>query len=264
VQQIARSTPLPYQCASVPGVRAAPSTFDRLLRPLHRWVWSDARRRGRKLLRFSATEADGGRDISRAAELTRDAPLRRLYLRHAEDELRHADFFARRAREILTAHRGAGGFEANWLAPGERGLDDLRVDRETDESLLAFLHLSEKAAAGRFALYAEVLDLDPETRALFARILEDEAFHMSYTRKQLARLAPRKQGLRLWQARAARIWSVYLRFAVGLAALLGGLLLTLQYFVVLPIFALLARRAERREPEGFVPARSAPPLRSQY
>ncbi|HEY6908327.1 MAG TPA: ferritin-like domain-containing protein [Myxococcales bacterium] len=243
-------------------MRAAPSRIDRLLRPLHRWVWADARRRGRKLLRFSATEADGGRDISRAAELTRDSGLRRLYLRHAEDEHRHAGLFQQRARALLTAHRGEQRFEANWLSPGERGLDDLRVDRESDETLLAFLHLSEKAAAGRFALYAEVLDNDPETRALFARILEDEAFHMTYTRKQLARLSPQKHGLRLWQARAGRVWSAYLRLAVALASLLGRALLTLQYFVVLPVFAFLARR--RREPEGFSPARRQPSLKSQY
>jgi rubrerythrin len=245
-------------------VRAAPSRVDRLLRPLHRWVWADPRRRGRKLLRFSATEADGGRDISRAAELTRDGALRRLYLRHADDEQRHAGLFAQRARALLASHRGEQAFEANWLSPGERGLDDLRVDRESDETLLAFLHLSEKAASGRFALYAEVLDDDPETRALFARILEDEAFHMSYTRKQLARLSPQKQGLRLWQARAGRVWSAYLRLAVALASLLGRALLTVQYFVVLPVFALLARRAARREREGFSPCREQPSPRSQY
>src|SRR4051812_26763736 len=151
VQQIARSTPLPYQCASVPGVRAAPSTFDRMLRPLHRWVWSDARRRGRKLLRFAQTEADGGRDLARAAELTPDAALRRLYLRHAADEQRHADLFAERGRALLRGSRGGEALEVNWLAPGERGLDDLRVEGQTDETLLAFLHLSEQAAAGRFA-----------------------------------------------------------------------------------------------------------------
>ena len=34
-----------------------------------------------------------------------------------------------------------------WLTPGERGLDDLKVGEETDAPVLAFLHLSEKAAA---------------------------------------------------------------------------------------------------------------------
>src|SRR4051794_35803539 len=102
-----------------------PSGFDRLLRPLHRWVWGDARRRGQKLLRFAQTEADGGRDISRAAELTSDALLRRLYLRHALDEQRHANLFRVRGRAILAElplESSSNGFQANWFAPGERGL----------------------------------------------------------------------------------------------------------------------------------------------
>ena len=241
-----------------------PSTVDRLLKPLHRWIWADAGRRARKLLRFAETEADGGRDLARAAELTRDPVLRRLFFRHAGDEQRHADLFARRGRELLAAATADRGFEANWLAPGERGLDDLRVEDEADETLLAFLHLSEQAAAGRFAAYAEVLDADPQTRALFARILEDEAFHMTYTRKQLARLSPKKQGLRLWQARAARIWSAYLRLASAVAGVLGRLLLLVQYFLLLPPFALLAKRASRSEPVGFAPARRPMPMKSQY
>jgi hypothetical protein len=49
------------------------------------------------------------------------------------------------------------------------GLEQLQVDAASDESLLAFLHLSEKAAAGRFALYGQVLDGDPDTRTVFAR-----------------------------------------------------------------------------------------------
>jgi len=245
-------------------VHPVPSPVDRLLKPLHRWIWADAGRRARKLLRFAETEANGGRDLARAAELTRDPVLRRLYFRHAGDEQRHADLFARRGHELLASQTAARAFEANWLAPGERGLDDLRVEDEADETLLAFLHLSEQAAAGRFAAYAEVLDADPQTRALFARILEDEAFHMTYTRKQLARLSPRKQGLRLWQARAARIWSAYLRLASAVAGVLGRLLLLLQYFLLLPPFALLAKRAARSEPVGFAPARRPVPMKSQY
>src|SRR3954471_1292227 len=124
------------------GMRAEPSTLDRLLKPLHRWIWADGRRRARKLLRFAETEADGGRDLARAAELTRDPLLRRLYLRHAEDEQRHADLFARRGRELLLSQGNSRGFEANFIAPGERGLDDLRLEDQPDEALLAFLHLS--------------------------------------------------------------------------------------------------------------------------
>jgi hypothetical protein len=143
--------------------------------------------------------------------------------------------------------------EANWLAPGERGLDDLAVDRERDDTLLAFLHLSERAAAARFALYREVLAHDPETRDVFEEILHDEAFHMNYTRKQLERVAPQKHGMRLVLARLNRLWKVYLRFATAFAAVAGAVLLTLQYFLVLPLFAFAAKRAERaaRVPSGW-------------
>lgn len=215
-------------------------------------MWRDARRRARKLLTFAATEADGGRDLARAAELTRDPLLRRLFLRHALDEQRHADLFRARGRALLAGPVAGAptAFEANWLAPGERGLDDLRVDGERDASLLAFLHLSEKAAAGRFAVYREVIP-DEATRDVFSRVLEDEVFHMAYTRSQLERVAPARHGLELWRARASRLWKAYLRAATALAGVLGTAVLLGQYFVVLPVFALLAKRAARREPPGW-------------
>ena len=248
--------------------RVRASRLDRALKPVHRWVWKEEARRARKLLAFAATEADGGRDLARAAELTPDALLRRLYLRHAMDEQRHAELFTRRARDILAGlPRGAAPrFQARWLAPGERGLDDLQVEPGRDDALLAFLHLSEKAAAGRFALYREVLDGDGLTRDVFGDVLRDETFHMNYTHTQLVRVAPEGHRRRLWRARASRLWKAYLRFAVGLAGILGRVMMVAQYFVVLPVFALLARRAARREKRGWVAAGESPPdsLRSLY
>ncbi len=246
-----------------------PARLERWLRPVHRWVFRDPRRRAGKLLRFAETEEDGGRDLSRAAELTRDALLRRLYLRHARDEQRHAELFRARGQQLLRSlpRTAAPLLEANWLAPGERGLDDLRVEQERDDTLLAFLHLSEKAAAGRFAVYREVLDDDPGTGAVFADVLRDEVFHMNYTHKQLQRIAPGRHGLRLWRARAAQLWRGYLRMATKLAGFLGTLLLIVQYFVLLPPFALLAKRAARREPKGWAPIppqRQRASLRQQY
>jgi hypothetical protein len=252
-------------------VRSTRAGLDHLLRPLHRWVWSDARRRADKLLRFAATEADGGRDIARAAERTGDALLRRLFLRHAVDEDRHAKLFRARGRDILAGLSGdsrGDRFQANWLSPGERGLDDLAVDEEDDGPLLAFLHLSEKAAARRFAVYEEVLAADPTTRDVFRDVLKDEAFHMNYTLTQLKRVSPRKYGLRLWWARLSRLWKGYLRIATAIANVMGGIVLALQYFVILPLFALFAKNAAKREPRGWVEAEGAQAgqrsLRSQY
>ena len=85
-------------------------------------------------LRFGETETDGGRDLVRAAELTPDPLLRRLYLAHAEDELRHGEMFRRRGSELLHAlpPGSTPGFQANWLAPSGHGVDDLSVDGRDD------------------------------------------------------------------------------------------------------------------------------------
>jgi hypothetical protein len=245
--------------------RAAP--FDRMMRPVHEWVWGDADRRLRKLLAFAEVETDGGRDILRAAELTPDPLLRRLYLEHAIDELHHGDLFRERGAALLRArHTRRSVFLDGNPLPGGHGLDDLRIDGEPDHRLLAFLHVAERAAAGRFTIYRELVDDDPETRAVFEQILRDEVFHMNYTYTQLTRVAPRAYRRHVWHARAKRLWNRYLRIAAAIAGVFGSALLTAIYFVLLPPFALMARRAARREPTGWLPiagTRHSSP-RSQY
>jgi len=229
------------------------TAFDRMLAPVHRWIWSDTGRRIQKLFRFGETETDGGRDILRAAEVTSDPLLRRLYLEHAIDEFRHGVLFRNRAAALLSVlpSRSGADFQADWLAPGGHGLDDLQIDGEPDYATLAFLHLSEKAAASRFAVYRDVMQHDPPTRSIFEEILHDETFHMNYTLTQLGRVDPRSHRWHLWRARLSRLWKAYLRLATALAGVLGSVLLTIQYFLLLPPFAWLAKRAERRERPGW-------------
>ena len=242
--------------------------IDRLMRPVHRWVWRDRDRRLRKLLAFADVETDGGRDIVRAAEVTPDPLLRRLYLEHAIDELHHGDLFRSRGAALLR-ERGSHGtslFDGNPL-PGGHGLDDLSIEGQPDHRLLAFLHVAEKSAAGRFAIYRELVDDDPHTRAIFEEILRDEVFHMNYTYTQLARVSPQAYRRHVWHARVKRLWNRYLRLAAAIASVIGSALLTLMYFVVLPPFAGLAKRAERSEPIGFIPierTRRHMSPRSQY
>jgi hypothetical protein len=245
--------------------RIAP--LDRLLRPVHRWVWSDFDRRVRKLLAFAEVESDGGRDILRAAEVTPDSLLRRLYLEHAIDELHHGDLFRQRGAALLRTRssRLKTLFNGTPL-PGGHGLDDLSVQDEPDHRLLAFLHVAEKAAAGRFTIYRDLVDDDPQTRAIFDEILRDEVFHMNYTYTQLARVMPQSYRRQVWRARASRLWKRYLRVAAAIASVLGATILTIIYFILLPPFAWLARRAGRREPPGWTPipgGRDESP-RSQY
>ena len=226
-----------------------------LLGPLHRWIWHDPVRRGRKLLRFAETEADGGRYLVRAAEVTRDPLLRRLFLSHARDERRHAELFRQRGDALLRAHSAPSrsGYRADWLAPGERGLDDLRIEELERGELLSFLHLSEKSAATDFACYRDALPSDPPTRAVFESVLADEAYHMTYTLSQVVRVSPKRHGLLLWRARLSRLGKAYLRLAVAIAGAIGALVLTAVYFTVLVPFALLAKRDARRQATGWWP-----------
>jgi hypothetical protein len=231
--------------------------MDGFLRPVHQWVWGDLDRRVRKLLAFAEVETDGGRDILRAAELTPDPLLRRLYLEHAIDELHHGHLFRERGAALLRqrAARATTRFNGNPL-PGGHGLDDLRIEGEPDHRLLAFLHVAEKAAAGRFTIYRELVDDDPATRAIFEQILRDEVFHMNYTYTQLARISPRSHRWQIWRARASRLWKRYLRIAAAIASFFGTAMISLLYFVVLPVFAWIAKRAERREVRGWTPIAS--------
>ena len=234
-----------------PVVRGA--RVDRILRPVHRWVWGDFDRRVRKLLAFAEVEGDGGRDILRAAEVTPDPLLRRLYLEHAIDELHHADLFRLRGAALLRSRPTRDVLFNTSPLPGGHGLDDLRIEGEPDHRLLAFLHVAEKAAAGRFAIYKDVVADDPPTREIFEEILRDEVFHMNYTYTQLARVAPQSYRRQVWRARASRLWKRYLRLGAGVANVIGTGVLTIFYFVLLPPFAWFAKRAERREQPGWTP-----------
>ena len=207
---------------------------------------------------FGEVETDGGRDILRAAEVTPDPLLRRLYLEHAIDELHHGDLFRERGAALLRLRttRSSTRFNGNPL-PGGHGLDDLRIEGEPDHRLLAFLHVAEKAAAGRFTVYRQLVDDDPATRAIFEEILRDEVFHMNYTYTQLARISPRSHRWQIWRARGSRLWKRYLRVAAAIAAFFGTAMISLLYFVVLPPFAWLARRAQRRETPGWTPIPSS-------
>src|ERR1700675_2105629 len=104
---------------------ARDARVDRILRPVHRWVWGDFDRRVRKLLAFAEVETDGGRDILRAAEVTPDPLLRRLYLEHAIDELHHGDLFRQRGEALLrTRPTSARTLFTGSPLPGGHGLDD--------------------------------------------------------------------------------------------------------------------------------------------
>ncbi|AMK25967.1 rubrerythrin family protein [Sphingobium sp. TKS] len=221
--------------------------------PIDRMVWGDPRRRARKLLQFAEVEAQGARDLFRTAEITRDPLLRRRLFAHGRDEVRHAALFRERGLALRRTLADPGPDRAwgDGLIPGERGFDRLEVERESMVALLAFIHLSERAAAHAFAAYGAALDHDPETQAVIARIARDEEGHMRYSHDELARLAPDRGRRAVWVARLRRLWRAYLRLALILADMISRVMLTLLYFLLLAPFAWMAKRAARREASGW-------------
>ncbi|HVS19328.1 MAG TPA: ferritin-like domain-containing protein, partial [Planctomycetota bacterium] len=154
-----------------------------------RAVWSDPQRKRATLELFARTEADGGRDLSAAAARTRDPWLREHLERHASDEERHARLF----RECAAALETGGGPRADVsernlsLAP-ERADHDAHgfmsanlYDELGEVAYVAMLHVAERRAAQLFAMHRDLLRDDPQTRAVFERILKDEVYHVAYT-----------------------------------------------------------------------------------
>lgn len=220
---------------------------------IDRLVWADPRRRARKLLQFSEVEAQGARDLFRAAEIAGDPQLRRRLFAHARDEVRHAALFRARGLALRRTLADPGPDHAlgDGLLPGERGFDRLAVEQECMTALLAFIHLSERAASRAFTAYGAVLDHDPETQAVIGKIARDEEGHMRYSRAELGRLAPDDAHRALWAARLRRFWRAYLRLALILADMISRTILTLLYFLLVAPFAWVAKRAARKEAPGW-------------
>lgn len=221
--------------------------------PIDRLVWADPRRRARKLLQFAEVEAQGARDLFRAAELAQDPMLRRRFFAHARDEVRHAQLFRTRGLALrrTLADPGPDHVLGDGLTPGERGFDRLEIESENIPALLAFIHLSESAAARAFAGYSAVLGHDPETRAVIERIARDEEGHMRYSHAELNRLTPDHARRALWAARLRRLWRAYLRFALILADMISRVILLVFYFLLMAPFAWLAKRTARKEKQGW-------------
>ena len=132
--------------------------------------------------------------------------------------------------------------------------------------MLAFLHVAERSAASRFEIYRNA-QTDPAMRAIFEDILHDEKFHMNYTLTQLVRVSPQRHRRHLWYARMKRLWNAYLRLATALAGAIGSVILTVQYFIVMPLFAWFAKRSARRDALGWTaidPQRNRRSLSTQY
>jgi hypothetical protein len=241
-----------------------PNLLSPAARRRYRAVWTDPVRALRTLEMFAHTEEDGGRDIARAARAAHDPEVREHLARHAQDEVRHARMFRERAAE-LREERGlreapGGEVAASYELGRTRGevgahgfLAGGLLEELGEVAYVAMLHVAERRAAELFALHEELLAHDPRTAELFGAILKDEAYHVAWTGRVLARWRKAGRGREvrgaLDAARGSRWRAALERAGVRAASGLAHALLFVLYGTLLLPAALVARR--KRPPGGW-------------
>ncbi|MEM8712939.1 MAG: ferritin-like domain-containing protein [Planctomycetota bacterium] len=244
-------------------------------------VWRDPARSLRTLESFAATEEDGGKDLLAAAQRTSDPDLRGHLERHAADELRHAEMFRERAGALRAERTHGASASAGEaldrpydLARGRDGQDAHGFftaglyDELGEVAYVGMLHVAEQRAA---EMFAEHLGLtaghDPETAAVFEKILKDEKYHVAYTGTFLEKW--RKDGRSaeveraLKNARASRSLSAWKALGLRSAAGFGRVSMWLTYWTIFAPFALLGRRRALSEAGWSAPRETRGSLEGQ-
>jgi rubrerythrin len=206
----------------------------RLLSPL---AWRTPARSARKLHAFALAEHGSMLDLRLAAARTPSPARAAAYLRHADDEARHAQMFARRAGKL------AGEAARPFVLPPVRADSERLFERLGEPDFLAFVHLGEERARRQFEAYVawfkgQARDHDA---ALFEAVLGDERRHGAYTRELLLALVGEREARRALR-RVAR-WELgrrWLRAGRFLAERLY-LALTLALYLLAAPLALLVR-----------------------
>jgi rubrerythrin len=210
-----------------------------LARALNPLVWRRPGHVARKLHGFALAEHGSMLDLRLAARLTPSPERAAAYLRHADDETRHAQMFAKRARQLAR--------EAQ-LPP----LGHVRADSEQlfvglgELDFLAFVHVGEARAIAQFQTYVRFFRARGREReaSLFSAILVDEQRHADYTRELLYRLAGSEAEARraLRRVRRWEAWRSWLRAGRFLAEKVYVLAMLLVYLLSAPL-GLLVRWA---------------------
>ena len=223
-----------------------------------RSLWQDPVRKIRTLESFAQTEIDGGENIAQAAKYVVDKKLKKHFLRHAAEEIRHGELFRQRAQELAERSPNLVAEEMepdkmydlvhardnqNTDAHGFFSADRLEVVGEIP--YVAMLHVAEKRAAAIFQIHSDLLRDDPETKAVFDAALRDEKYHVAYTGHYLRQCRERGRGREvrdaLSAARGSRIVGSLKRLGVQSGAKFGVAVMYLTYFTVLVPFGLLGR-----------------------
>jgi len=220
-------------------------------------LWSDPERKIQTLESFSQTEIDAGENILRALKYANDPNLRTHLQRHAEDELRHGELFKMRAQELRELLPNIPGISKrpDKLYRLSRVHEDPEYNShgfftsDNFEKLgeimyVAMLNIEEKRAEESFVVHCNLNKNDPDTHAIFEKILKDEHYHVSYTGKFLQQW--RKEG-RSSEVSKAIVFSKRSQFVNTLIRAgsrfgehVGHTILYCVYFTIIIPFALMS------------------------
>lgn len=205
-----------------------------LARGLNPFVWRWPGHAGRKLHGFALAEQGSMLDMRIAASRTTSPQRAAAYLRHADDEARHAQMFARRARKL-----------AGDLGPLMADCEQL-FDALGELDFLAFVHTGEARALGQFETYVAWFTARgrEQDRVLFETIMVDERRHSAYTRELLLELAGSEAAAKQALRRVAR-WELgrrWLRAGRFVAERVYVLTMLIVYVLAAPL-SLLVRAA---------------------
>ena len=195
------------------------------------------RRRGKKaaaIRGFQATEADGVWHLHRGLSRIEDPKLRAILFTHSLEEDSHAEEFG----HVYKAYTDQIVPMANY----ER--DDLYGSEIALWRSLAFVHVGEEDATGRFRAIAQALPPGDPLRGSLSKIVEDEEGHVDLTAQLLARLGanPREVKRHYTRVRLTRLWQAWLRTGKAAIDSLATVLLSLVYFAAAPFLFAVARR----------------------
>jgi len=171
-------------------------------------------------------------DMLEAARLTPSLERAALYLRHANDESRHAKIFVARSSELR-------------IAAGKAPLVPPRADTEGlfarlgEQSFLAFVHLGEAVALKQFRSYIQYFEKQGQhaNQAVLVGISSDETRHEEYTYDLLVEVSGSEEAARkaIARARRWRAWRAWRRMGRSLAQGVHGLLMLALYLLVAPL-----------------------------
>lgn len=224
----------------------------------HQNIWVNPERQIQTLESFSQTEIDAGESILSALPYVENKTLRKHMERHAKDELRHGMLFRTRAQELRKLQPNISSItkKPDKLYNLSREKTDTELNShdffsgESFEKLgeimyVAMLNVAEKKAEKTFSKHHKLVREDPDTYAIFEKILKDERYHVSYTSKFLHQWKKEGQEKQVRKAlsfaKRSRFLNAFSRKSAKFGEFMGHFFLYLIYFTVIIPFAIASK-----------------------